>query len=117
MGNLADPKDSKWFWTRAGLQSADLSRMFPEGKSLLHKADFPKFEIVIAGSGGKRAAAKAKTKLVAIPVLDVHLGTRGANGDRILNLNQAEISEMIEAPVLRCPNPSTTSSCACGALQ
>src|ERR1700722_12741341 len=117
MGNLADPKDSNWFWTRAGLQSADLSRMFPEGKSLLHKADFPKFEIVIAGSGGKRAAAKAKTKLVAIPVLDVHLGTRGANGDRILNLNQAEISEMIEAPVLRCPNPSTTSSCACGALQ
>jgi SOS-response transcriptional repressor LexA len=110
MGNLAEGKESNWFWTRAGLKSADLSRMFPEGKPLLHKADFPEFEIVIAGSGGRRAGTvEVKTKLVAIPVLAVHAGTHGAKGDQVLDLNQAEITEMIAAPALWCPNPSTTS--------
>jgi SOS-response transcriptional repressor LexA len=110
MGNLADPKESNWFWTRAGLKSSDLFRMFPEGKALLHRERFPEFEIVVAGSGAKRAEAiKAKTKLVAIPVLSVHAGTHGAKGDQILDLNQAEISEMIAAPALWCPNPATTT--------
>src|SRR6202041_2505440 len=72
MGNLADGRDSTWFWTRAGLKSADVSRMFPEGSGVLRKADYPDFEIVIAGSGGKRSATKTKAKLVAIPVLAVH---------------------------------------------
>jgi SOS-response transcriptional repressor LexA len=107
MGNLTEGKDSNWFWTRAGLKSAALSRMFPEGKPL--KTDFPGIEIILAGSGGKRAAAKAKTKLFAIPVLDVRAGTHGAKGDQVLDLNQAEISEMIAAPALWCPNPPTTS--------
>ncbi|HEY0704154.1 MAG TPA: XRE family transcriptional regulator [Candidatus Acidoferrales bacterium] len=109
MGNLAEGKDSNWFWTRAGLKSADLSRMFPEGSSILHKENFPDFEIVVAGSGGKRASPSKKTKLVAIPVLEVHAGTHGAKGDQVLDLNQAEVSEMIAAPALWCPNPSTTS--------
>src|ERR1700733_16183624 len=45
MGNLADAGESNWFWTRAGLKSADLSRMFPQGSEVLHKVDFPDFEI------------------------------------------------------------------------
>jgi SOS-response transcriptional repressor LexA len=111
MGNLADASESSWFWTRAGLKSSDLSRMFPEGSGILHKEDFPDFEIVVAGSGGKRAASriKAKAKLVALPVLAVHAGTHGAKGDQVLDLDQAEISEMIAAPALWCPNPAETS--------
>jgi SOS-response transcriptional repressor LexA len=110
MGNLAESKESNWFWTRAGLKSSDLSRMFPEGSGVLHKVDFPEFEIVIAGSGGKRAAKlKTKAKLVAIPVLAVHAGTHGAKGDQVLDLDQAEVSEMIAAPALWCPNPAATS--------
>jgi SOS-response transcriptional repressor LexA len=108
MGNLAETDESKWFWTRAGLKSADLSRMFPEG-SVLHKADFPDFEIVVAGSGGKRAASKVKAKLVALPVLAVHAGAHGAKGDQVLDLDHAEVSEMIAAPALWCPNPAETS--------
>jgi SOS-response transcriptional repressor LexA len=107
MGNLAEGNDSKWFWTRAGLKSADLSRLFPEGSGVLNKADFPEFEIVGAGSGGKRL--KTKAKLVALPVLAVHAGTHGANGDQVLDLDQAEVSEMIAAPALWCPNPASTS--------
>jgi SOS-response transcriptional repressor LexA len=110
MGNLADAAESNWFWTRAGLKSSDLSRMFPEGSGVLHKADFPDFEIVVAGSGGKRAAKlRTKAKLVALPVLAVHAGTHGEKGDQVLALDQAEVSEMIAAPALWCPNPGATS--------
>ena len=111
MGNLADAGESNWFWTRAGLKSADLSRMFPQGSEVLHKVDFPDFEIVVAGSGGKRTASrvKSKTKLVALPVLAVHAGTHGAKGDQVLDLARADVSEMIAAPALWCPNPASTS--------
>lgn len=109
MGNLAEASESNWFWTRAGLKSADLSRMFPEGSGVLHKADFPDFEIVVAGSGRKRSAPKGKAKLVALPVLAVHAGTHGAKGDRVLDFDHAEVSEMIAAPALWCPNPAETS--------
>ena len=109
MGNLADADESNWFWTRAGLKSADLSRMFPPGAGVLDKVDFPDFEIVIAGSGKKRAVPKIKAKLVAIPVLTVHAGTHGEKGDQVLDLDQADVSEMIAAPALWCPNPAATS--------
>jgi len=110
MGNLAAPSESNWFWTRAGLKSADLSRMFPQGAGVLDKVDFPDFEIVVAGSGGKRTpVAKIKPRLVAIPVLAVHAGAHGERGDQILDLDGAEATEMIAAPVLWCPNPAATS--------
>jgi SOS-response transcriptional repressor LexA len=109
MGNLAETDESNWFWTRAGLKSADLARMFPQGAGVLDKVDFPHFEIVVAGSGKKRAAAKVKPKLVALPVLGVHAGTHGARGDQILDLDEAEATEMIAAPALWCPNPAATS--------
>jgi hypothetical protein len=38
MGNLAQGKESIWFWTRAGMNTADLSRMFPEGSRELETA-------------------------------------------------------------------------------
>src|SRR5271154_4286718 len=110
MGNLADGKESTWFWTRAGMKSADLSRMAPEGEGILHRADFPDFEIVVAGSGVKRRTPpKVKAKLVAIPVLSVHAGSHGEKGDQVLDLDQAEVSEMIAAPALWCPNPAQTN--------
>jgi SOS-response transcriptional repressor LexA len=109
MGNLAEQSASNWFWTRAGLKSSDLSRMFPEGSGVLRREDFPDFEIVVARSGGKRPAAKTKPKLVAIPLLAVHAGTHGAKGDQVVDLDQAEVSEMIAAPAQWCPNPATTS--------
>lgn len=109
MGNLANTAESSWFWTRAGLKSSDLSRMFPQGAGVLNKVDFPDFEIVVAGSGKKRTIPRVKAKLVALPVLAVHAGTHGAKGDQVLDLDQAEVSEMIAAPALWCPNPAATS--------
>ncbi|MGA7918322.1 MAG: XRE family transcriptional regulator [Candidatus Acidiferrales bacterium] len=109
MGNLAGEPEASWFWTRAGMKSADVSHIFPEGGGVLREANFPDFEIVVAGSGRKVAKTKAKTKLVAVPVLDVHAGTHGRRGDHVLDLQRANVAEMIAAPLLWCPHPSSTS--------
>jgi SOS-response transcriptional repressor LexA len=109
MGNLAGEPEASWFWTRAGMKSADVSRMFPEGGGIMREANFPDFEIVVAGGGHKVAKARAKTKLVAVPVLDVHAGAHGEKGDQVLDLDQANVAEMIAAPILWCPNPAATS--------
>jgi phage repressor protein C with HTH and peptisase S24 domain len=89
------------------MNTADLARMFPEGPQ--ERADFPDFEIVVAGVGKQRRASRIKTRLVALPVLTAHVGTRGAPGDQVLVLDQAEVSETIAAPARWCPNPKTTS--------
>jgi len=107
MGNLAQGKESTWFWTRAGMNTSDLARMFPERPQ--KKAHFPDFEIAVAGAGKKRRASRIKTKLVALPVLTVHVGTPGAPGDQVLDLDRAEVSETIAVPARWCANPQTTN--------
>jgi hypothetical protein len=109
MGNLADGTESNWFWTRAGLKSSDLSRMLPEAEGVRDKAQFPDFEIVVAGSGAKRAVAKTKAELVAIPVLNAHAGSHGLKGDNILDFDQADVADVMAAPALWCPNPTATN--------
>ena len=107
-GNLADGTESTWFWTRAGLKSSELSRMMPEAETVRSKADFPDFEIVVAGSGAKRAAAKIKAEF-AIPVLNAHAGSHGLKGDNILDFDQAGVTDVVAAPALWCPNPTATN--------
>src|ERR1700675_2438069 len=82
--------------------------MFPEGANVLCKTSFPDFEIVVADGARKIVNPRAKTKLVAIPVLDVHAGSHGLKGDQVLDLRQANVDEMIATPLLWCPNPSAT---------
>jgi SOS-response transcriptional repressor LexA len=105
MGNLASEPEASWFWTRAGLKSADVSRMFPDRVDVPRKASLPDFDIVVA-DGGKKIA---KAKLVAVPVLDVYAASHGLKGDPVLDLHKANVKEMIAAPLLWCPNPATTS--------
>src|ERR1700681_4057122 len=54
LGNLSGEPECWWFWARAGLRTADISRSLSEGPSLLHKTRLPGFDIVVAGSGRKR---------------------------------------------------------------
>jgi Peptidase S24-like len=109
LGNLAGEPECWSFWARAGLRSADLARMLPEGRGAMRKTKFPNFEIVMAGGGPKRLQASTKVRLVAIPVLPVHAGTRGELGDHHTDLDRVTADEMIAAPVLWCPNPGDTS--------
>ena len=109
MGNIADEPEASWFWTRAGMKSTDVSRMFPEGGGVLREAKFPDFDFVVADGRKKITKVKAKAKLVVVPVLDVHAGSHGLKGDQVLDLNQANVDEMIATPLPWCPNPSATS--------
>ncbi len=108
MGNLSAEPEASWFWTRAGLKSIDVSRMFPESNGTLRETRLPNLEVVVAKGDKKVAKAKAKTKLVAVPVLDVHAGSHGLKGDQVLDFHQAKVDEMIATPLLWCPNPSAT---------
>jgi transcriptional regulator with XRE-family HTH domain len=105
LGNLASEPDASWFWTRAGLKSADVSRLFPDDGSISHASSLPNFDIVVA-DGGQHIS---KAKLVAVPVLAVRAASHGLKGDRVLDLHKAKVMEMIAAPLPWCPNPGTTS--------
>jgi hypothetical protein len=107
LGNLAGDPECWSFWSRAGLRSADISRMLPEGRGVLGKARHPEFEIVVAGSG-KKTKLSTKIKLVAIPVLPVHAGTRGEAGDQQADLDRVAAEAIIAAPEMWCPNPGDT---------
>src|SRR6266567_106451 len=108
LGDLAGNPDCWYFWERAGLKSSDVIRALPLDKRLFPKSAFPDFDIVVAGSGGKKRSKK-KTQLVAIPLLAVHAGTHGEIGHITLDLDKAPVEDMIAAPASWCPNPATTS--------
>jgi Peptidase S24-like len=110
LGNLAGEPDCWNFWSRAGLRSSDLARMFPEGRSAQYRAKFPDFEVVIAGSGKRKVESNGKkVKLVAVPLLPVEVATRGETGDQHANLDQVSADDVMAAPSTWCPNPSETS--------
>ncbi len=111
-GNIAGNPECWFFWSQAGLKSADIARMFPEGRRSPGKAELPELEIVLAGSGKKTRKLHAlppKMKLVAIPVLGVHAATRGETGHPSAELGGVAAEGMIAAPEMWCPNPSDTS--------
>jgi SOS-response transcriptional repressor LexA/DNA-binding XRE family transcriptional regulator len=109
LGNLAGEPLCWWFWARAGFKNTDLSRMFPEGHGELRSAKFPELELVAAGVHKRVSKLPKKTRLVAIPVLAVHAGTHGAQGDQVVDLDTVPVSEMLAAPDLWCPNPGETN--------
>jgi len=109
LGNLAGEQERRWFWARAGLKSADLSHMFPEGGGELVKSRFPELEVVVAGSGKRRAKLPLKARLVAVPLLEAHAATHGEKGDEFVDLDQVPASEIIAAPEMWCPNPADTN--------
>ena len=110
MGNLAGDPERRWFWARAGLKSSDLSLMFPTGGGgELAKSRFPELEVVVAGSGKRKAQLPAKARLVAIPLLKAHAATHGEKGDTFIDLDDVPASEVIAAPEMWCPNPAETN--------
>ena len=68
----------------------------------------PAFEIVAAGSGGKKPL-HSKVQLVAIPLLKVVAASHGEKGHDASVLHDAPIESMIAAPKDWCPNPTATS--------
>lgn len=108
LGNLAGDPACWFFWGRAGLRNEDLMRVVPEMRRRLEKTPMPDFEIVTAGSGGKKRL-RSKVQLVAIPLLKVVAASHGEKGDDTEVLHESPFESMIAAPKDWCPNPATTS--------
>jgi SOS-response transcriptional repressor LexA len=105
LGNLAGKTECWFYWRRAGLSSSNLLRLLPGNRpQKARSSSFPELDAVVAGSGGKLP----KTKLVAIPVLQVHAGTHGEVGDDVTSLDEAKADDIIAAPAEWCPNPEHT---------
>jgi len=102
LGKLASGQDRWRFWERAGLKKTDVQNEIPQPKRA-----FSNVEVVLAGSGAKKAIAK--TQLVAIPLLEVYAASHGEKGDQISDLSQSMGKEVIAAPVAWCPHPDSTS--------
>ena len=103
LGKLAVRQERWFFWGRAGLNKTDIQNEMSQLKGA-----FSEVEVVIAGSGAEKVPAQ-KTQLVAIPLLRVHAGSHGQEGDRVFDLSQSPREEVIAAPLSWCPNPRSTS--------
>lgn len=108
LGNLAGDPQCWFFWERAGFRSEDLLRVMPGLQRRLRENRLPDFEIVAAGSGGKKRKFKPQ-QLVAIPVLKIAAASHGGKSDASTLLHEAPIEGMIAAPRDWCPNPLSTS--------
>lgn len=108
LGNLAGDPDCWFFWGRAGLRNEDLMRVVPGLRRRLLTATAPDFEIVSAGSAGRKPS-RDKVQLVAVPLLKVVAASHGEKGDDTSLLQDAPLESMIAAPKDWCPNPAATS--------
>ncbi len=108
LGRLAGNPDCIYFWERAGLRSEDLMSVMPVLRQRFQRSRFADFEIVAAGSGGKKKVQK-RVELVAVPLLRVVAAAPGEKGDGKPQLDGAVVDSMIAAPKDWCPNPTTTS--------
>jgi SOS-response transcriptional repressor LexA len=103
LGKLASGSDRWFFWGRAGLRKTDI-----QNASSRMKGAFSDVRVVLAGSGARKRIAQ-KTQLVAIPLLQVHAGSHGEEGDHVIDLSQCPPDEVIAAPLAWCPHPESTS--------
>ncbi len=105
LGNLAGDPLCWFFWKRAGLRLSDLTRVLPEARRRFAQSRMP--ETLVVHAGTKKKQSLKTVSLVAIPLLPVHAGTPGSEGD---NIDLAEVSaeSVLAAPADWCPNPSAT---------
>src|ERR1700751_1100747 len=97
LGNLAGKEDSWFFWERAGLQMADVSRALPGTQTRGPLTAVPPLEDARAGSGARVAPLSAQ-RMVALPVLKVVAGTHGNRGDKKFSLERIPSSKLMGAP-------------------
>jgi transcriptional regulator with XRE-family HTH domain len=105
LGNLADAPLCWFFWKRAGLRLSDVTRVLPEANRRFAENRILDVQFVKAGSSKRHSLAAAD--LVAIPLLPVHAGTPGVQGDTS-DLTDISPESVMAAPKDWCPNPVST---------
>src|SRR5579885_3565810 len=81
LGNFAGDPLCWFFWKRAGLRLSDVTRVLTATRRRLAESRMPEVQIVRAG--GKKKHTLKQVSLVAIPLLPVHAGTSGFDGDTV----------------------------------
>jgi transcriptional regulator with XRE-family HTH domain len=103
LGNLAGQPDGVYFWERAGMDMSSLPDTGLRRVLGSLRTRLQDFRVVVGGKPSKTLAGNA----VAIPLLNV-----AAWGDRVaprqnVVLSQAEVEEVLLAPVEWCPHPDS----------
>lgn len=106
LGNLAGDPLCWYFWGRAGLRSEDVMRVLPAARDRLHESRMASVFTVRAGNTSKQPVRQSD--FVAVPLLPVHAGTPGEQGDKDVDLEQVRPETMLAAPRDWCPNPNST---------
>jgi transcriptional regulator with XRE-family HTH domain len=101
LGNLAGQPDGVYFWERAGMDISSLSDTGLRQVLGSLRTRLQDFKVVVGGKPSKPLAGNA----VAIPLLNVAAwGDRVAPHENVV-LSQAEVEEVLLAPIEWCPNP------------
>jgi SOS-response transcriptional repressor LexA len=108
LGSLTDQPESWLFWARAGLKSSDLRRMFNRMDADARTTSSLGIKITRAGARkrGEGSTDLPKEQLVAVPILDMHVGAIGQTGSQLTDFDAALANEIIAAPASWCPNPT-----------
>jgi DNA-binding XRE family transcriptional regulator len=105
LGNIAGDPLCWFFWRCAGLRLSDVTRVLPKARNRFAVSRMPAVHIVRAGGAKKHALGNVS--LVAIPLLPVHAGTPGFEGDNV-ELTDVSPESVLAAPTEWCPNFNET---------
>jgi phage repressor protein C with HTH and peptisase S24 domain len=108
LGKLAGDPLCWSFWSRAGLNTADVIRVLPKARRRFLDDRSTDLQVVHAGAGKERLSENEA--FVAIPLLPVSAATSGECGDKVSDLDQLRPEAMLAAPAEWCPNPASTLS-------
>jgi SOS-response transcriptional repressor LexA len=102
LGMLAKTDDCWFFWSLAGLTTADVMRVLPQIEKRFES--LARIQTVAAGAESKSVGAS----LVALPLLPLVAAATKEKGSASTELHSASPEAMLAAPALWCPNPAFT---------
>jgi SOS-response transcriptional repressor LexA len=108
LGKLAGDPLCWFFWSRAGLTTADIVRVLPKARRRF--LDDRSTQLQVVHAGVKIQPGLGNQAFVAIPLLPVTAATPGHSGDKVSDLDQLKPETMLAAPAEWCPNPASTIS-------
>lgn len=109
LGNLAEARESWFFWECAGLRADKITRAMP-GTRPWGKPGHSASKLEPARAGAAQVLGRsAKSNRVRLPLLKAIAGTHGEQGARRVSLRMIPATNMIGTPSDWCPNPQYTS--------
>lgn len=102
LGNLAGLPDGAWFWARAGVDPSALPETDFRRAMSSHQLSIEDFDII---AGQRVSGHLAAANVVAIPLLRINAYADESAPAQTVSLAQAEIENVLTAPLDWCPHP------------